>query len=118
MFFLSDKYIEDFCIEFRELNLNYFDVLKKWRNGDESFILILGEISVGKLMLINKILGKMLFKGWNNEFIFIICKLCNLERIWIFIIDMMGEIEVIDLLDSCDLEIKEGVKMLRNYLKE
>lgn len=59
-----------------------------------------------------------MFKGCNNEFIFIICKLCNLDKIRVKIIDMKGEKEEIDLIDKCNLEIKEGVKMLRDFLKD
>lgn len=31
---------------------------------------------------------------------------------------MKGEQEEIDLMDKCNLEIKEGVKMLRDFLKD
>lgn len=60
----------------------------------------------------------MLFKGRNNESTSTICKLRNSERIRIFTTDMTGETEATDLSDSCDLETKEDVKMLRNHLKE
>lgn len=60
----------------------------------------------------------MLFKGRNNESTSTICKLRNSERIRIVTTTMTGKTEETDFTDKCDLETKEGVRMLRNFLKE
>lgn len=66
----------------------------------------------GKLILINKILGKLIFLGRNFEFMFIICKICIFDRIIIIINSIEKEIKMIVLINWCDLNIKEGVKIL------
>lgn len=58
----------------------------------------------------------MLFKGRNNEPTSTICKLRNSERIRIVTTTMPGQNEETDFTDKCDLETKEGVKMLRDFL--
>lgn len=63
-------------------------------------------------------LGKMLFKGRNNESTSTICKLRNSERIRIVTTTMTGKTEETDFTGKCDLETKEGVRILRNFLKE
>lgn len=77
-----------------------------------------GETSAGKSTLINKLLGKQLFKGRNNESTSTICKLRNSDKIRVKTTNMKGEKEETDLTDKCNLETKEGVKMLRDFLKD
>lgn len=60
----------------------------------------------------------MLFKGRNQESTSTVCKLRNSERTRIITTTMTGETETTDFTDKCDLETKEGVKMLRDFLKE
>lgn len=79
---------------------------------------ISGETSAGKSTLINKLLGKQLFKGRNNESTSTICKLRNSEKIKVITTNMQGQKEETDLTDKCNLETKEGVKMLRDFLKD
>lgn len=79
---------------------------------------ISGETSAGKSTLINKLLGKQLFKGRNNESTSTICKLRNSDQIRVKTTNMKGEKEETDLTDQCNLETKEGVKMLRDFLKD
>lgn len=81
------------------------------------FKYILGEISVGKLMLINRIFDMRIFKGRNLEIILIIVKLRNLNRVEIIIESDIGVIKEIDLINECDFISKDGVKVLRDYLK-
>lgn len=96
-------------------------VLRKWmddlENSDHG-IVIAGEKSAGKSTLINKLFEKQLFRGRNNESTSTICKLRNSERIRVITTDMIGKREETDLTDKCNLETKEGVKMLRNFLKD
>lgn len=77
-----------------------------------------GETSAGKSTLINKLLGKKLFKGRNNESTSTICKLRNSDKIRVKTTNMKGDEEETDLTDKCNLETKEGVKMLRDFLKD
>lgn len=79
---------------------------------------ISGETSAGKSTLINKLFEKQLFRGRNNESTSTICKLRNSERIRVITTDMRGQREETDFTDKCNLETKEGVKMLRNFLKD
>lgn len=79
---------------------------------------ISGEISAGKTTLVNKLLGKQLFRCRNNEFTTTICKLRNSDKIRVKTTHMKGEKEETDLTDKCNLETKEGVKMLRDFLKD
>lgn len=77
-----------------------------------------GETSSGKSTLINKILGKKIFVGRNNESTATICKIRNAEQVQIIVEHVSGEIEKKDLEDICDLETKEGEKSMRKKLKE
>lgn len=61
---------------------------------------------------------KRIFKGRIFEFLLIICKICNLERIKIVIECDIGEIEEIDLINKCELSLEKGVKVLRDLLKK
>lgn len=79
---------------------------------------ISGETSAGKSTLINKLFEKQLFRGRNNESTSTICKLRNSKRIRVITTDMRGQREETDMTDKCNLETKEGVKMLRNFLKD
>lgn len=60
----------------------------------------------------------MLFKGRNNESTSTICKLRISERTRIITTTMTGQTEETDFTDKCDLETKEGWKMLRDFLKQ
>lgn len=68
--------------------------------------------------MINKILGKRIFKGDNLESTGTICKIRNSERIALTVEHMSGEKEVKDLTDTCDLETKEGIENLRKTLND
>lgn len=121
LFLKDDKYDQELRNELEKLHPNYLDIIKKWRNDLENSdhgIVIAGETSAGKSTLVNKMLGKKLFKGHNNESTSTICKLRNSERIRIVTTSMTGRTEATDFTDRCDLETKEGVKMLRHFLKE
>lgn len=52
------------------------------------------------------------------EIILIIIKLWNLERIKIIIESDVGKIEEKDFIDKCDFVSKDGVKVLRDFLKD
>lgn len=82
------------------------------------YLHISGETSAGKSTLINKLLGKQLFRGRNNESTSTICKLRNSEKIRVITTNIQGQKEETDFTDKCNLETKEGVKMLRNFLKD
>lgn len=58
-----------------------------------------------------------MFRGRNNESTSTICKLRNSERIRVLTTDLNGQKEETDFTDRCNLETKEGVKMLRDFLK-
>lgn len=76
-----------------------------------------GETSAGKSTLINKLLEKRIFKGRNNESTSTICSIRNSDRIKITTKRITGEMVDTDLTEKCDLETKEGVKILRDFLK-
>lgn len=120
-FLISDDCTEDLRNELEESIPDCCTVLRKWVNDLEKSdhsIVIAGETSAGKSTLINKLLGKQLFKGRNNESTSTICKLRDSERIKVITTDMKGQKEETDLTDKCNLETKEGVKMLRDFLKD
>lgn len=120
-FILSNECTQDLRNELEESIPNCLTVLRKWKNDLENSdhgIVIAGETSAGKSTLINKLLGKQLFKGRNNESTSTICKLRNSDKIRVKTTNMKGEKEETDLTDKCNLETKEGVKMLRDFLKD
>lgn len=80
--------------------------------------LFTGETSSGKSTLINKILGKNIFRGRNVESTATVCKLRNCDKIRIIIEHISGEMETIDLSNECNLETKPGRKLMRGKLKE
>lgn len=79
---------------------------------------VLGETSAGKSTLINKILNRRIFKGRNLETTSTIIKLRDSERIRIITENDAGKIKEKDFSDKCDLARKDGVKVLRDYLKD
>lgn len=77
-----------------------------------------GEVSSGKSTLINKIIGKEIFKGRNEESTATLCKLRNSEKIKIVLEHESGKPdEVRDLPVNYNPDSKEGLKKLRNTLK-
>lgn len=120
-FILSNECTQDLRNELEKSIPDCLTVLRKWINDLENSdhgIVIAGETSAGKSTLINKLLGKQLFKGRNNESTSTICKLRNSDQIRVKTTNMKGEKEETDLTDQCNLETKEGVKMLRDFLKD
>lgn len=84
---------------------------------------ILGETSSGKSTLINLILNKKLIKDRILKTTSTFGKLRNSDRIRITTESDIGtesdtgNIKENDFTEKCDLEIKDGVKVLRDYLK-
>nr|XP_034319456.1 transmembrane GTPase Marf-like [Crassostrea gigas] len=120
-FISSDECTQNLRNELEKSIPDCLTVLRKWKNDLENSdhgIVIAGETSAGKSTLINKLFGKQLFRGRNNESTSTICKLRNSERIRVITTDMRGQREETDFTDKCNLETKEGVKMLRNFLKD
>lgn len=120
-FILSNECTQDLRNELEQSIPDCLTVLQKWINDLENSdhgIVIAGETSAGKSTLINKLLGKQLFKSRNNESTSTICKLRNSDKIRVKTTNMKGEQEETDLTDKCNLETKEGVKMLRDFLKD
>lgn len=74
-------------------------------------------MSVGKIILINKILNRRFFKGRNLEIILIIIKLWDLDRVKVIIENNIGKIVEIDFIEKCDFVSKDGEKVLRDFLK-
>lgn len=120
-FISSDECTKNLRNELEESIPDCLTVLRKWmddlENSDHG-IVIAGETSAGKSTLINKLFEKQLFRGRNNESTSTICKLRNSKRIRVITTDMRGQREETDMTDKCNLETKEGVKMLRNFLKD
>ena len=81
------------------------------------FGFFVGETSAGKSTLINKILEKRLFRGRNLESTSTVCKIRNSESVRIIIENVSGKKEVIHL-SECDVNTDEGLKKLRNVLKD
>lgn len=77
-----------------------------------------GETSSGKSTLINKILGKNLFKGRLVESTSTICKIRNSGQIKIITTKVTGEIKAKDFSDTCNSLSKECLREIRRYLKE
>lgn len=67
--------------------------------------------------MINKILGKNIFKGKILESTSTICKIRNSDRIRVITEKVTGEKEVQDFTEECDLGTEEGVAMLRDFLE-
>lgn len=67
--------------------------------------------------MINRILGKRIFKARNVESTSTICKIRNAEDVRITIEHSNGETEVIHLPSDCDLDTKEGERKMRDTLK-
>lgn len=68
--------------------------------------------------MINKILGKRIFKVRNNESTSTICKIRNLDTLRIITEHTNGETKVILLPRDCNLETKDGEKKMRDILKD
>lgn len=121
LFLNSEEYSVDLRHELNALNPDYLVHLEKRRKDMEKSdhgIVIAGETSAGKSTLINKLLGKRIFKGSIFESTSTICKLQNSDRI---VITAKNDNEIIDerdLTEICDLKTPKGVKVLRDSLKE
>lgn len=79
--------------------------------------IISGETSSGKSTLINKILGKNVFKSRNEESTSTICKIRNSDRMKIIVENEDSERIETDLTGTCDITTKEGEAQLRKQLK-
>lgn len=82
------------------------------------FNLISGETSAGKSTLINKILGKRIFKGQTVESTSSVCKIRNSEKVRIFSENKNGDIKEVEVPSDCDTETKTGIDSLMNVLME
>lgn len=78
---------------------------------------ISGESSSGKSTLINKILDKKILITRNVQSTSTVCKIRNSEKIKISAEYASGKTEEIELPDKCDINNKEGHKLLRDTLK-
>lgn len=76
-----------------------------------------GETSAGKSTLINKILGKKLFKGRNRESTSTVCKIRNSDEVKVKTEMESGTVSEIDV-PEIDVESKEGEKELRKILNK
>uniref|UniRef100_A0A8W8NVF6 Dynamin N-terminal domain-containing protein n=1 Tax=Magallana gigas TaxID=29159 RepID=A0A8W8NVF6_MAGGI len=117
----SDEYLEDLRFELEHYNPNYLTILEKRIKDMEKSdhgIVVAGETSAGKSTLINKILNRRIFKGRNLETTSTIIKLRDSERVRIITENDAGKIKEKDFSDKCDLASKDGVKVLRDYLKD
>ncbi|XP_052694686.1 uncharacterized protein LOC128172981 [Crassostrea angulata] len=116
----SKEYSEDLRFELEHSNPNYLTVLEKRIKDMEKSdhgIVVAGETSAGKSTLINRILDMRIFKGRNLETTSTIVKLRNSNRVEITTESDTGAIKETDLTNECDLTSKDGVKVLRDYLK-
>lgn len=68
--------------------------------------------------MINKILGKRIFKGKILESTSTICKIRNSDKIRVITEKVSGEKEEQDFTEECDLGTEEGVTMLRDFLEK
>lgn len=46
------------------------------------------------------------------------CKIWNLEKVWIFFENKNGDIKEVEVLFDCDIEFKIGIDLLMNVLME
>lgn len=67
--------------------------------------------------MINKILGKRIFKGRNNASTSTICKIRNSETVRIITEHANGEIKESHSARECNMETKNGEKKMRDSLK-
>lgn len=119
-FLKSKDFTQDLREELEQSHPHYLSVLGKWREDiekEDHGIVIAGETSSGKSTLINKILGKEIFEARLQESTATICKIRNCDRIKI-ITERSSKTEEKDFTDECDVETKEGVELIRNYLKD
>lgn len=68
--------------------------------------------------MINKILGKKIFKGRCHESTSTIFKIRNSEKIRVTTEKVSGESEEQEFTGECDLDTEEGVTMLRDFLEK
>ena len=80
-------------------------------------LLFAGETSSGKSTLINRIIGKKIFKGRNLESTSTVCKIRNSESVRIIVENVSGKKEVIHLTE-CDVNTEGGLRKLRGTLKD
>lgn len=119
-FLKKEDFKEDFRTKLEKSNKDYLEILDKRRKDIEKTddgIIITGETCSGKSTLINKILRKKIFEGNNLESTCTICKIRDSERIKIITESYENKKEVIDLTDKCKIENEDGVKLLRDRLK-
>nr|XP_022312831.1 uncharacterized protein LOC111117885 isoform X2 [Crassostrea virginica] len=81
-------------------------------------IVIAGETSAGKSTLVNKILGIRIFKARNHESTSTICKIRDSKKVKIVAESKTGDLIEKDLSKKCNIATEEGVKMLRDILKD
>lgn len=120
-FVRRDEYSDDLRKELESSIPKYRTLFSKWRKDLEQTdhgIVVAGETSSGKSTLINKILGKNLFKGRLVESTSTICKIRNSGQIKIITTKVTGEIKAKDFSDTCNSLSKECLREIRRYLKE
>ena len=67
--------------------------------------------------MINRIIGKKIFKGRNLESTSTVCKIRNSESVRIIVENVSGKKEVIHLAE-CDVNTEGGLRKLRGTLKD
>nr|XP_022290487.1 uncharacterized protein LOC111102128 [Crassostrea virginica] len=115
----SNDYMGDVREVLKTTHPNYLEMLKKRREDmqkSDHGVVFAGETSAGKSTLINKVLGKKIFKPNTHESTATICKIRNSVEIKIVAEHLSGETSIIHLPDTCELETETGEKMFRETL--
>ncbi|XP_078329880.1 transmembrane GTPase Marf-like [Crassostrea virginica] len=119
-FLKSEEFEDELKKVLAKSNPNYLQVLKKRMRDikrQDNGIVFAGEPSSGKSTLINKILDKKVLITRNAQSTSTVCKIRNSEKIKISAEHASGKTKEIELTDKCDINNKEGQKLLRNTLK-